>query len=355
MASTIKVKRSSTASAVPSSLAGGELAANTADGKLFLGKNDSSVVEIGAGGGSNFQSHKFTTAETWAALDGLASETITQVIIDASGVTEGSIAIDVDGSEQESFPGGHALVTRIFAPSSDLDIRSVASSPTLISSDADSDKIYLHSGITSTISSSFASPYINPSGLALDSSGNLISTDYSGDKIYKHSGITSTISTSFSSPGASPQGLTVDGSNNLISSDVSADKIYKHSGITASITTSFASPSGIPRGLAVDSSGNLIHVDASSDKIYKHSGITSTITTSFSAPYISPTGLAIDNNDNLVSADSSADKIYVHSGITSTISSSFASPGASPSGVALKIPASGGAFSGTAYAVINNA
>ena len=51
MASTIKVKRSSTASAVPSSLSEGELAANTSDGKLFLGKNDSSVVEIGGGGG----------------------------------------------------------------------------------------------------------------------------------------------------------------------------------------------------------------------------------------------------------------------------------------------------------------
>lgn len=52
MASTIKVKRSSTASAVPSSLAEGELAANTTDGKLFLGKADTSVVEIGGGGGS---------------------------------------------------------------------------------------------------------------------------------------------------------------------------------------------------------------------------------------------------------------------------------------------------------------
>ena len=51
MASTIKVKRSSTASAVPASLAEGELAANTTDGKLFLGKADTSVVEIGAGGG----------------------------------------------------------------------------------------------------------------------------------------------------------------------------------------------------------------------------------------------------------------------------------------------------------------
>lgn len=47
MASTIKVKRSSTASAVPSSLAEGELAANTTDGKLFLGKADTSVVQIG--------------------------------------------------------------------------------------------------------------------------------------------------------------------------------------------------------------------------------------------------------------------------------------------------------------------
>lgn len=47
MASTIKVKRSSTASAVPASLAEGELAANTTDGKLFLGKADTSVVQIG--------------------------------------------------------------------------------------------------------------------------------------------------------------------------------------------------------------------------------------------------------------------------------------------------------------------
>lgn len=53
MANTILHKRSSTAGATPSavSLTQGELAINTADGKLFTKKDDATVVEIGAGGG----------------------------------------------------------------------------------------------------------------------------------------------------------------------------------------------------------------------------------------------------------------------------------------------------------------
>lgn len=49
MANTIRHKRNSTASAIPTagSLSTGELAINTADGKLFLKKDNSSVVEIG--------------------------------------------------------------------------------------------------------------------------------------------------------------------------------------------------------------------------------------------------------------------------------------------------------------------
>lgn len=49
MANTIRHKRNSTASAVPAaaSLATGELAINTADGKLFTKKDDLSVIEIG--------------------------------------------------------------------------------------------------------------------------------------------------------------------------------------------------------------------------------------------------------------------------------------------------------------------
>ena len=50
MANTIRHKRSSTASAIPTSgsLSAGELAINTADGKLFLKKDDNSVVQVGA-------------------------------------------------------------------------------------------------------------------------------------------------------------------------------------------------------------------------------------------------------------------------------------------------------------------
>ena len=56
MANTIKIRRSATAAAVPTTaqLALGELAVNTTDGKLFLKKNVSgteSIVEVGAGGG----------------------------------------------------------------------------------------------------------------------------------------------------------------------------------------------------------------------------------------------------------------------------------------------------------------
>lgn len=50
MANTIKHKRSGTAGATPSSgsLVAGELAINTADGKVFIKKDDGTVVEVGA-------------------------------------------------------------------------------------------------------------------------------------------------------------------------------------------------------------------------------------------------------------------------------------------------------------------
>jgi hypothetical protein len=53
MANTIRHKRSTTTGATPAagSLVTGELAINTADGKLFTKKDDGTVVEIGAGGG----------------------------------------------------------------------------------------------------------------------------------------------------------------------------------------------------------------------------------------------------------------------------------------------------------------
>ena len=80
---------------------------------------------------------------------------------------------------------------------------------------------------------------------------DLISCDAGVDKIYVHSGISGTIKTSFASPGLEPRGLTFDGQD-LISCDSNAGKIYVHSGISGTIKTSFASPSTFPQDVAYD-------------------------------------------------------------------------------------------------------
>lgn len=73
MAQTIKLRRSATASAVPTTgqLALGELAINTWDGKLFLKKDNGtqSIVEIGAGGGGASVTISTTAPSSPAAGD----------------------------------------------------------------------------------------------------------------------------------------------------------------------------------------------------------------------------------------------------------------------------------------------
>jgi 6-phosphogluconolactonase (cycloisomerase 2 family) len=80
--------------------------------------------------------------------------------------------------------------------------------------------------------------------------GNLISCDLGEDKIYIHDGITSSISSSFSSPATSIFGLAYDGEN-LISTDLTEDKIYIHDGITATVDSSFDSPASDLRGVTI--------------------------------------------------------------------------------------------------------
>ena len=78
----------------------------------------------------------------------------------------------------------------------------------------------------------------------------LWSCDYGADKIYQHTGGTSTITTSFAGPGGAPSGLTWDGTNLWSCGyDVDTNKIYQHTGGTSTITTSFSSPGGLPSGL----------------------------------------------------------------------------------------------------------
>jgi DNA-binding beta-propeller fold protein YncE len=192
-----------------------------------------------------------------------------------------------------------------------------SSTGNLISCDSGTDTIYIHSGVSASVSSSFASPSVQPRGLAFDSlTGNLISCDDSTDLIYIHSGVSASISSSFFAPSTYPSGLTFDSSTgNLISCDDGTNRIYIHSGVSASISSSFASPGTIPSGLAFDSStGNLISCDREgAGLIYIHSGVSASVLSSFAAPGTEPYGLTFDSSTgNLISCDSSTDTIYIH-------------------------------------------
>lgn len=202
-------------------------------------------------------------------------------------------------------------VASFAAPASDITgITFDTSAKNIISCDASADLIYIHLGMSSTISSSFASPGSGPFGLAFDGT-NLISCDSTSSLIYIHSGVTSTISSSFSTPGSVIRGLTFDTeTGNLISCDADTETIYIHSGITSTISSSFASPGSSPTGLTFDST-NLISCDAVSDLIYIHSGVTSTVSSSFSTPATVPLGLAFDDT-NLISVDNLSNTIYIH-------------------------------------------
>lgn len=89
MADKILHKRSATPSAVPSaaSLALGELALNTADGRAFMKKGDGSVVEIGANGSAFFSLVTVTATS--------ASQTSFTI---PGGYTPGAVVVFLDGA-----------------------------------------------------------------------------------------------------------------------------------------------------------------------------------------------------------------------------------------------------------------
>lgn len=111
-------------------------------------------VEANAGG-SSFLSNKFTTASTWAALDSLAGETISQVTIDASQATGGQIKAVVDGEDQVLVAGGERA-TFVVDPTSDLDI--VSESIVSIASTTYESKTFSISSYDSNSSDIFMSP-----------------------------------------------------------------------------------------------------------------------------------------------------------------------------------------------------
>jgi len=80
---------------------------------------------------------------------------------------------------------------------------------------------------------------------------NVISADSDVDKHYRHTGFSSTITDSYASPDSYARGITWDGTN-VISADSSADKHYKHTGFSSTITDSYTAPHNHPEGITWD-------------------------------------------------------------------------------------------------------
>ena len=96
MANTIQLKRNSTATTVPTSgqLSAGELAVNTADGKLYLKKDNATVVEIGGAAAAGT-----LTGATLAS--GVTASSLTSVGT-LTGLTSGSYILSSSGIQAKT-------------------------------------------------------------------------------------------------------------------------------------------------------------------------------------------------------------------------------------------------------------
>jgi hypothetical protein len=128
MANTIQHKRSATASSVPStgSLSAGELAVNTADGKVFLKKDNNTIVQVGnqpAGSSGQVQTN---SSGSFYADNGLTYDKSTAGFEQLKVGSHGVKFLTISGRVATGSGGS------VIQPNTALDIESVTGSPITI-------------------------------------------------------------------------------------------------------------------------------------------------------------------------------------------------------------------------------
>lgn len=239
----------------------------------------------------------------------------------------------------------------------------------VISSGWDTSFYFLHVGFSDTITSSFASPEADASGLACDGTNlisatvtsnfrhigfsssigtsylyaalditwdgtNAITTGGTANKHVRHVGFSLGVESSISTPGGNSESVTWDGTN-LLCTDGVTFKHYLHSGFTTTITDSYFSTAAKLAWDGVD----VISSNVYSGRHLKHVGFSPTISESYLAPDALPYGIAWGDPQltrvpgNVLSVDIGEDRIYRHVSFSEHIESSYTTPGPSPSGI----------------------
>ena len=244
-------------------------------------------------------------------------------------VVAGSVCICVENPNSVSFGGifngskvgaGNILECTPISSSNfaspDADPRDIGFDGTnLLSCDpsAGSGSVYLHTGISSSITTTLNNAiFVNVRGIAW-ARGNLLSiTDDGGaGTIRIHDGFSTTVDDSFATPSANPVGIAYDGTN-IISLDSTTGTIYVHDGLSDTILISFASPAG------TDSSGisyngiNILISDSANNLIYVFDFNSQSVKYSFSGPGTLASGITVTDVGAIVSDSTATATIYVY-------------------------------------------
>lgn len=164
------------------------------------------------------------------------------------------------------------------------------------------------------IITSFAAPGPNVVGLAFDGT-NLISADTNDNLVYVHTGVTVNITTSFDPSVLSDffNGMAYDGSNLLIgdsSLHANPNRVYRMVGVSSTIDTYVTVGGSNCGGIAWDGT-NLISHHTSPNTVSKHAGFSSTIDEDLTWGVFNIYGLTWDYDaGNLIVCNGSSQYIY---------------------------------------------